>query len=454
MPRSLLTLDFPLLLSRKALQVDFSGGNLSSDGGLLLVAQLDRQTRLTERVACCMRDPRLTERVQHPLLDLIRQRVYQIVAGYEDCNDANRLRKDPGLKIAVGRRPQTDPDLASQPTLSRVEHTVGEAECEAINAVLLEYFLECPRGRPKEVVLDFDPSEDPTHGQQEMTFFNGHYGTYCYLPLFVFARVTGESEEFLVSAELPDTHDKDTDDILTTLARLVAAVRARWPGVKVIFRGDAWFATPALYEWCEDHDVAYAIGIGSNAVLAALSAPWREEAEQAAACVPGKKVRRFGEFWYRAKGWRQARRVVVKAEVTAQGPNPRYVVVSGLQGKPRQLYHYYGRRGGCENRIKELKEAIKSDRTSCCEFASNKVRLMLHAVAYALCQRLRRVARRTGLARAQVENLRLALVKIAAQIRESGRRVHVALCSACPTQELWCLLARRLGCPLGRMPGG
>jgi hypothetical protein len=441
-------LEFPLL-ARKPVQVEFSAGDLSSDGGLLLLAQLDRQLGLTERVAACIHDPRLPERIQHSLLSLIRQRVYQIAAGYEDCNDADRLRSDPALKVAVGRRPQQDADLASQPTLSRLEQTVAEAECEAINAVLLEQFLSCRRKTPAEVVLDFDPSEDPTHGQQEFAFFNGHYGSSCYLPLFVFAKVTGESEEFLVSAELPDTHTKDTDAILSTLERLVEGLRQRWPGVAVVFRGDAWFATPELYDWCEDHRVGYAIALGSNAVLAALSVNWRHEAQTAAASAPTKSAKRFGEFWYQAKGWREARRVIVKAEVTPQGPNPRYVVVFRLKGKPRWRYHFYARRGGCENRIKELKQAIKSDRTSCMQFASNKVRLMLAAVAYVLFQRLRRLARHTGLAHAQVETLRLALIKIAALVKETGRRVVVALASACPTQALFHVLARRLGVTTG-----
>jgi len=447
-PHSSPTLDFPLLAG-KPVQVDFSGGQLSSDGGLVLLAQLDRQLGLTKRVAACIRDERLASRVQHSLLDLNRQRVYQIAAGYEDCNDANHLRADPALKVALGRSPTGEPDLASQPTLSRLEQTVGEPECDRINAVLLEQFLACPRQAPKEVVLDFDPSEDPTHGQQEFAFFNGHYGSYCYLPLFVFARVPGESEEYLVSAELPDTHCKDTEAILATLSRLVAAIRARWPRVKVVFRADAWFATPDIYDWCEAHRVAYAIAIGSNAVLHARSQPWRETAQVTAANSPRGTARRFGEFLYQAGGWPYPRRVVVKAEVTAKGPNVRYVVISELDGEPRLLYHFYGRRGSCENRIKELKDGIHSDRTSCCEFASNKVRLMLYAVAYVLLQRLRRLARGTGVSHAQVQTLRLGLVKIAALVKESGRRVHVALASACPMQALFGLLARRLGVATG-----
>ena len=252
------TVAFPLL-SRKRVGVDFSGGQITSDGGLLLLAQLDRQIGLTERVAACIEDPRLASRVTHSLLELIRQRVYQIAAGYEDCNDANRLRFDPALKLAVGRAPRTGADLASQPTLSRLEADVAEVECAAINAVLLSHFLSCPRQPPKQVVLDFDTTDDPTHGQQELALFNTHYGSTCYRPLFVFARAAGESEEFLVSAELPDGHDKNTDALLSTLARLVEGIRAKWPGVKVVFRGDAWFATPELYDWCEDHRVGYAL---------------------------------------------------------------------------------------------------------------------------------------------------------------------------------------------------
>jgi hypothetical protein len=438
------TLSFPLL-ERKPVQVDFSGGSLSSEGGLLLLAQLDRAIGLTERVAACIEDPRLPERVKHSLVDLIRQRIYQIAAGYEDCNDANRLRRDPALKVAVGRAPVSEADLASQPTLCRLEQHVAEQECAAVNAVLLEQFLACPRKPPREVVLDFDPTDDPTHGQQELALFNGHYGTYCYLPLFVFAKVAGESEEFLVSAELPESHDKDPDAILSTLSRLVSALRGRWPGVKVVLRADAWFATPELYDWCENHGLAYAIALPSNPVLQALSQKWRGRAQAGAQNSPTGSARCFGAFWYQAQGWRRWRKVIVKAEVNPLGPNVRYVVVSGLSGTPRQGYCFYSGRGGCENRIKELKEAIKSGRTSCMEFASNKVRLMLYSVAYVLLQRLRRVARNTGFARTQVEGLRLGLLKIAALVKESGRRVHVALCSACPTQELWRRLARRLG---------
>lgn len=446
-------LGFPLLPS-SPVQVEFTGGRLSSDGGLPLLAQLDRHLRLTERVAACLGDPRLAERVQHPLLDLLRQRLYQIAAGYEDANDATTLRADPALKVAVGRRPTSDPDLASQPTLSRLEQRVQAAESEAINQLLLDLFLEQQRPVPQEIVLDFDPSEDPTHGQQELALFHGYYRTHCYLPLFVFARVRGEGEQYLISAELRPSKPQDMAGILATLKRLVAALRARFPGVRLIFRGDCWFATPALYDWCESNDVAYVIGLRGNPNLREQSQPWRtaaqQAAQQAAARGASGSAKRFGEFDYQATSWQQARRVVVKAEHSPLGANTRYVVVSGLAGKAaRAVYRYYGQRGNCENRIKELKAGVKADRTSCHRFTANQFRLLLAALAYVLFQALRRLARRTGLARAQVEGLRLSLLKIAAAVTESRRRVRIQLCRHCPSQALWRLLWRRLGLDTG-----
>jgi len=444
MSHSQASLDFPLL-ARKPVQASFTGGNLTSDGGLLLLAQLDRKIGLTEHVAECLREWRMLERVKHSLLDLLRQRVYQIAAGYEDCNDADTLRSDPALKVAVGRGPTRAPDLASQPTLSRLEQTVSEAECAAMNEVLLWHFLQVPRKAPREVVLDMDASEDPTHGQQELALFNTHYGGYCYLPQFVFATVPGEGEEYLVSAELPETHTKEVDMLLATLERLAAGLRARWPGAKIVFRADAWYAVPEIYDWCEDHGVAYAIGLPTNAVLDRESRGWQRDAAAATSHSATGAARRFGEFPYQAKSWRRQRWVVVKAEQNPLGPNRRYVVTEGLRGTPRQRYQFYCRRGESENRIKEMKASIHFDRLSCMEFASNKVRLVFYCLAYVLLQRLRRVARGTGLCRAQIERLRLALIKIAARVKESQRRVQVEFCSHCPTQQMFRVLAGRLG---------
>lgn len=437
-------LHFPLL-SRKPVQVAFSGGSLSSDGGLLLLAQLDRRLRLTEQIAACLHDPRRQASVQHSLVDLIRQRVYQIAAGYEDANDATPLRHDPALKRALGRAPRTDADLASQPTLSRLEATITEAECDRLNDVLLSQFLDTSRRPPRTVVLDLDTSEHETHGQQAFAFYNDFYGSRCYLPRFCFASVAGERDQYLVRAQLPDHHGEDTDAILASLAEVGAAIRQRWPGVRLRLRADAGFADPDLYAWLEANDIAYAIGIGTNPVLQRLAAPLCQRAQKAAAASPTRSACLYGKVWYRAESWEKSRRVLVKVTVTPAGQKVRFVVTGGLGGVPQEGYRFYGGRGDGENRIKELKEGLRSDRMSCCEFASNKVRLMLASVAYVLLQGLRRLCRGTEWAQAQVERLRLCLLKIGARVVESQRRVAVALCSSYPWQGAWLRLAQALG---------
>lgn len=444
MDTSHFVMNFPLL-SKKPVAVSFTGGPLSSDGGLLLLAHLDRSLRLTDRVAAQLSDWRLHSRIHHSLLDLVRQRVYQLVCGYEDANDATALRSDPAFKLALGRPPQSGADLASQPSLSRLEAHISDAECQKINRLLLDFFLSTPRRKPREVLLDFDTSEHETHGQQELALYNDHYKSRCYLPLFAFARVVGEEEEYLVSAELPDHHGRDDEIILDTLDHLVNGMRKRWPGVSVIFRADAWFGAPAIYEWCEAHNVAFAIAMPGNEALSREAAPLVAAAKAEAGRSETGNACLFGRVWYQAGSWERERQVVVKAEQTPSGSSVRFVVVSGILGKAKVQYRFYGGRGSGENRIKELKEGMRSERLSCREFESNKARLTLVAVGYVLLQQMRRVARHTGLSRTQVSGLRLSLVKIAARVKESGRRVWVELCSHCPTQRVWQELAWEMG---------
>jgi hypothetical protein len=443
MPSSQTAMLFPLL-SPKPVVVDFSGGSLSSDGGLLLLAHLDRTLGLTAAVAACGHDPRRKNSVQHSFLDLIRQRVYQIAAGYEDANDAHTLRHDPAFKLACGRAPLTGDDLASQPTLSRLEATVDEDACARVNDVLLSQFLKASRPRPRTVVLDIDTSEHTTHGQQELAFYNGFYASTCYLPRFLFASLPGEADQFLVRAELPDHQEEQTEAILTSLATVVSTLRVRWPGVWVRLRADAGFADPELYAWLEANDVAYAISIGANAVLQRLAAPVGERARKAALASPTGRATVYGRVWYQAESWEKRRRVVVKVTVTPSEQKVRCLVVSGLGRWPKEIYGFYGGRGDSENRIKELKEGVRSDRMSCEAFASNKVRLMLSSVAYVLLQGLRRLSGRTEWGRAQVSRLRACLIKIGARVIESGRRVKVELCSSYPWQETWRYLAGRV----------
>jgi Transposase DDE domain group 1 len=437
-------MEFPLL-SRKSVLVDFTGGHLSSDGGLLLLAQLDQKLGLTKHVAAALKEYRAPNRLHHSLLDLIRQRVYQIACGYEDANDAATLRFDPVFKVACGRAPLQGRALASQPTLSRLETTLSEYDAEAINPVLLQQFLDTPRRTPKSVILDLDTSEHTVHGQQTFAFYNDHYGSTCYLPRFCFASVPGEPDQYLVRAMLPDHHGEETDAILDDLEEIVKTIRKRWPGVLVKLRADAGFADPELYTWCEKNGVAYAVAMAGNEVLSRLSAKLRERAQALAAASPTGSATLSGKVRYQAGSWEKLRIVVAKVTVTPAGTKVRYLVVRGLPGSAKARSQFYRGRGDSENRIKELKEGVRSDRMSCCELASNKVRLMLTMVAYVLLQQMRRLARRTGLATAQVARLRLELIKIGARVTESQRRVWVALCSSCPSQGVWRELARRIG---------
>jgi hypothetical protein len=290
-----------------------------------------------------------------------------------------------------------------------------------------------------------DTSEHKTHGQQELAFYNDFYGSTCYLPRFLFASVPGEPDHSLVRVELPDHQGEQTDAILESLQWVVSTLHQRWPQVRVRLRADAGFADPELYTWLEENDVAYTIGIGTNAALKRLAEPLCEQAQQVADASGTGKAVLYGSVWYQAGSWEKKRRVLVKVSVTGCEQKVRFVVCSGMKGSAGELYVFYGGRGDSENRIKELKEGLRSDRMSCIEYASNKVRLMLTSVAYVLLQGLRRLARGTEWASAQVERLRLGLIKIGARVKESGRRVKVELCSGYPWQETWCALAAASG---------
>jgi len=434
-------LGFGLLVGKQVIG-EFAGGDISSDGGLMLIAAADRRLGLTRRLAACLGDTRQASKVRHSTAELLAQRVYQIAAGYEDCNDAADLRRDPVLKTAVGRLPRTGPDLASQPTLSRFENGVGRRELWRMAQVLVEAFLAQHAGeRPRRIILDFDATDDETHGQQQFAEFHGYYDEHCYLPLLVTAQVDDGPQE-LVVALLRRGRAHAGRNAVAVLRRLVARLRAQWPGVELVVRGDSGFALPELYDWCEAHGVHYLIGLAKNPRLLALAQP-HLEAARAAYRETGEKVRRLHEGRYAAEGWPHERRVLLKAEVTEQGDNPRFVVTD-LAGDADELYRLYAARGEMENRIKELKADLAIDRTSCHRFAANQFRVLLHATAYVLLCYLRTGLRGTRLAKAQVGTLQRALLKLGVRVRETARRVWLGFASSCPAQDLWPLLLARM----------
>lgn len=430
---------FPL--PEKPVVVRADGGALTSDAGVLLLRQLDERLGLTRRLARCVTDRRQPAKVRHEMLALVRQRIYQIALGYEDCNDADHLRADPALKLAVGRAP-TEDDLASQPTLSRLENQVGWHECWRISEALLECYRQRHRKHPPaRLVLDVDATDDETHGHQQLAFFHGYYDEHCYLPLLVFAQADGEGEQELIGALLRPGNVHGGHRAMALIRTLVRRLRAAFPECVIELRADSALARPEIYEGCEQLATPYTMSLPKNERLIAMAQPWRRDAEAIHAEI-GEQVQVFGEFAYAADTWLHERRVITKAEVMSKGENPRFVVTSRTDLEPEAHYRFYCQRGDPENRIKELKLDLKADRLSCHRFWANQFRLLLHAAAYVLMQAMRAALAGTEFARAQVNTLRLRLLKVGARIRESVRRVWVQLPSAYPWAHLWPRLAR------------
>jgi Transposase DDE domain group 1 len=426
------------------LDVTFDAGRLTSDGGLVWMAEADRTLELCARLAACIPDWRRGA-VRHSLETLLRQRLFQIACGYADQNDATTLRTDPRLKLVCGRLPTSDPDLASQPTLSRLENAVDRHTIRRLALALLELYLE-QRGRdgpPTRVVLDFDGTDDPAHGQQEGVGYHGSDRQHMYHPLLLFDGDTGQ----LITAILRPGTCHASRFVLLVLHHRLPRLRARWPAVPVEVRADSGFASPKLYTYCERHQVGFTIGLIPNPVLSALAAPLLAEAERQSQEPEGAKVRLAGEATYQAGTWTTARRVVFKAEVLAKGPNTRFVVTTRTD-EPLEVYDWYVDRGEPENWVKELKNALQADRLSCHRFWANAFRLLLHAAAYWLFDTLRHWLAPTEAAHWQFDTLRLQLIKIAGRVRQLATRVRLQLASGHPGEPLWHQLAARSPAPV------
>lgn len=430
-------------LHGKQVTAAFDGGNVSSDGGLLLVQEADFALGLTETVGGCLRDRRQAAKVHHSFGDMLAQRFYQIACGYEDCNDADELRYDPVFKTAIGRLPESGRDLPSQPTLSRFENSVGRTHLYRMAEALIDCVLDQYADQtPKRIIIDFDATDDPTHGQQQLTGFNAFYDEHCYLPLIATARIDDGPDELLAAVLRPGKIHAGTN-ALSVLKRLVAKLRRRWPKAQILFRADNGFGKPEIYDWCEDNGLGYLISLATNSRLATISKQWMEDA-RAEYEETAEKVRRVHETRYAAKDWRHERRVIVKAEVMAEGDNPRYVVTNLTDGDAEALYDLYAMRGDQENRIKELKNDLRIDRTSCPRFVANQFRVLLHAMAFVLLNHLRKHLTGTELAKAQACTLQRHLLKLGVRVIETARRVWLRFASNCPAQHIWPILLSRL----------
>jgi hypothetical protein len=421
----------------------FDGGRLTSDGGLPWLAEADGALGLCATLARCIPDWRRGP-VIHTLETLVRQRVFQIACGYEDQDDADTLRSDPLLKLVCGRLPDSGVPLASQPTMSRLENHISRHTAERLAAALVELYVHA-RGRhgpPRRILLDFDGTDDPAHGEQEGVTFHGYYDQYMYHPLLVFDGDTGQ----VITAVLRPGNAHGSRFAVLVLRRLVRRLRAAWPGIVIDLRADSGFAIPRLYAWCEASAVTYTIGLVPNPTLERLAAPLRVEAEAQSAAADGAKVRLVEETRYQAGSWSQPRRVVYKAEVLAKGPNTRFVVTTHTEAPP-VVYDTYVDRGQSENFIKDYKNALAADRLSDHRFWANQFRLLLHAAAYWLLHTLRGWLATTEAARYQFDTLRLRLLKIGGRVWELGGWVRLALAASHPAAPLWRHLAIRRRSP-------
>jgi hypothetical protein len=447
----------------------FDGGTLSSDGGGLLLREVERRTRIVERFAACFTDYRRPEYIEHTVGELVAQRVYGVALGYEDLNDHDELRRDPLLAVLAEKR---DPlgstrkrvadrgaALAGKSTLNRLELTRPETAAgaryqkialdpAAVDQLLVDVFCDAHAAAPEWIILDVDATDDPVHGQQEGRFFHGYYGHYCYLPLYIFCG------EHLLVARLRSAAHEAAAGVVEEVERLVAQIRARWPAVKIVLRGDSGFCRERLLAWCEAQtEVFYVVGLARNARLERELEPALAQAQQQ--CVATQRAaRRFHEFAYQTREtWSRARRVIGKAEVLPGRPNPRFIVTNlAAATHPGQLLYelVYCARGDMENRIKEQQLGLFADRTSTATLRANQVRLYWASVAYVMMHALRRLGLAgSALARAQCGTIRTKLLKIGAQIRVTVRKVWVALISANPYQALFAhVLARLRALPL------
>jgi len=425
--------EFPSV-NRRKVEASFSGGDITSNAGIPLLSTVDRQLGLMQSLNRLLPDPRREASCQHSMISMIRQRVYALALGYEDLNDHQELRHDMALQTATSRIET----LASPATLCRLEQRMGRDTAIAVHQVLFDQFVKAHDTPPTRLILDFDATDTPIHGDQEGKFFHGYYDHYCFLPLYVFC-----GRHLLVSY-LRRSDGDPARHSGAILALLVKAIRRHWPKVEIIFRGDSGFCRWRLMHWCEKHDVRYITGIARNSRLEAAAKPWTDEAASAFD-ASGKKQRLFRSITYGAQSWDRARRVIVKAEHTQLGSNPRFVVTN-LEQTAKYLYDkIYCARGEMENRIKDQQLDLFADRTSCHRWWPNQYRQLLSGLAYTLFEGLRRLAlSHTELAKATPNRIRLTLLKIGAVITRNTRRIRLLMSNACPHQSLFASVFQRL----------
>ena len=437
------TLPLPGLspVAGKDLVARFDGGRLSSDGGLLVLREVEQRLRVAERLAACIQDPRYPERSVHTLADIIGFRLLAIAAGYEDGNDATSLRTDPMFKMALDRLP-SGRDLCSQSTISRLENLPDARTLLRMGRAMVDLYCASFRQVPRRIMLDIDDTFDAVHGEQQLRLFNAYYDEYGFQPMVVF-----DGDGRFVTALLRPAKRPSGREIRAFLRRLVRAIRANWPKVTILLRADGHYTCPEVLDWCEAEGLDYVLGLASTTTLRRHITALEASTEARFKAAPGgDKVRRFKEFYDGAGSWSRVRRIIARVEAGPLGTDTRFIVTNLRQGSGRGLYEgLYCQRGQAENHVKAWKAHLAADRTSCTKATANQFRLFLHAGAYWLLWSLRALMpKRSRWRVAQFDSLRLRLVKIAARVVEMTTRIKVHLPTSAPDQAVVRLVLGRL----------
>ena len=424
-----------LNVQNKSVELDFSGGLLTSDAGALLLREVEEQIGLIKAMVEAVHDPRDARYVKHTLTDLLIQRITQIACGYEDANDCNDLRNDPVFKMLAGRFPELGEALASQPTMSRFENSISRTTLYRLAKAFVDTFVASYEKAPEMIVVDFDDTNNNVHGGQQLSFFNGYYGEKCFMPLHVYEGLSGK----LVTTILKPGKRSNGKQMLAIVKRLITYLRAKWPKTRLVFRGDSHFTYPEVMDWIDTQEnVMFVTGLTGNVRLQEAVKTLVEHEKQLFESY-GRKTTRFHSFYYQAGSWSTPRRVIAKIEVSEKGTNIRFVVTDMEHVRARALYRViYCARGEDELYIKDHKRYLKSDRSSCQKFAANQFRLFLHSAAYVLLHTLKtNILKHTQFSNATMETIQLRFLKIGARIRELKTKVKVELSSAYPLKDIF-----------------
>ena len=416
-------------ISHKKIMADFDGGDVSSDAGLLFIRESESNTGIISRIANVLHDQRHPGYVKHDLEQLLRQRSYQIISGYEDANDSNELRHDPILKIVCDKL--TDP-LASQPTISRFENSFSRKDLYRIAQAFVDTFISSYKKAPKGIILDLDDTPDPTHGNQQLSFFNAYHDNYCFMPLHIYEGKSGK----LITTILRTGKRPSGKEIVMIIKRIVHMIKNAWPKTGIIIRADSHYGCPEVYDFCDEHNLKFILGLTARAPMIRQVQNITDKAKELY-FDKKKPVKIFIEFHYKANSWSREQRVICKAEYNGKGPNTRFIVTNLENNNRRMIYQIiYCGRGAMELMIKEHKNHLRSDKTSCSSFQANQFRLFLHSIAYVLLHAFReRCLKNTQFAKAQFDTIRLKIIKTGARVIQLATKVKIHLPTSCLYQE-------------------